>query len=50
MIVLEHDHTREVMTMGIDPANKHAIFLNKSEPRCRLSCASNCASETVAPS
>lgn len=31
MIILEHDHTRQIMTMWIDPADDHAIFLDQSE-------------------
>lgn len=31
MVIFEHDHTRQIVTMGIDPADDHTIFLDQSE-------------------
>ena len=31
MIIFQHDHAREIMTMGINPSNQHAIFFNQSK-------------------
>ena len=31
MVILEHDHTRQIMTMWVDSTNDHAIFLDQSE-------------------
>lgn len=32
MIVLEHDHAREIMAVRIDSSYKHPVFLDKSKP------------------
>jgi hypothetical protein len=35
VIILEHNHTREVITMGVNSAHQHAIFLDYPEPCLR---------------
>jgi hypothetical protein len=31
VIVLEHHHRRQVIPMGVDAADEHAVLLNESE-------------------
>lgn len=33
MIILKHNHTREIMTMRINASNKHGILFHKAKPR-----------------
>ena len=33
VVVLEHDHRTEVMSVGIDPADKHTVLFDKAKPR-----------------
>ena len=33
MIILEHDHARQIVSVRVDPAHKHAILLH--EPKSR---------------
>ncbi len=36
MVVLEHDHAREVVPVGVDPADEHPVLLDETEARRRL--------------
>lgn len=36
VVVFEHDHARQVVSMCIDPTDEHAVFLDEAEARCRL--------------
>lgn len=41
MVILEHDHTGEIVAVTVDPAYEHAVLLHESEARRRLARASN---------
>lgn len=43
MIIFQHDHTAQIMSMWIDSPNHHTVFLNGSESRCSLSSTGNCS-------
>lgn len=45
MIILEHDHTTQVIPMRIDPSNEHTILFYHSKSRRRLSSSGNDALE-----
>ena len=32
MIILEHDHARQVVSVGVDPSDQHPILLDQPEP------------------
>lgn len=36
MVVLEHDHAREVVAVGVDPADEHPVLFDEAEARRRL--------------
>lgn len=36
VVVLEHDHARQVVPVRVDPADEHAVFLDEPEARRRL--------------
>ena len=37
VIVLEHDHTAQIVSMGINTPYHHSVLLHQPETRCRLS-------------
>ena len=32
MVILEHNHARQVVSMGVDASDQHTIFLDEPEP------------------
>lgn len=36
MIILEHDHARQIVSVRVDPAHEHPVLLHEPEPRRRL--------------
>ena len=34
VVVLEHNHGTKIVSMRIDPADKHAVLFDKAKPRC----------------
>lgn len=36
VIVFQHDHTRKIVSVRVNPAHDHPILLYQSEPRCSL--------------
>ena len=37
MVVLEHDHATEIVSVRVDAADHHAVFLDETEPGGGLS-------------
>ena len=36
MVVLEHDHARQIVPVRVDPADEHPVLLDEPEARRRL--------------
>ncbi len=49
MIVLEHDHAREVVPVRVHPADEHPVLLDEPEPRRRLARARHDPREPTRP-
>jgi hypothetical protein len=49
MIILEHDHAAQIVSVGIDTPNHHPVLFHKPESRCRLSCSSYRTFPTALP-
>lgn len=49
VVVLEHDHAREVVPVRVDPAHKHRVLLDEAEPGRRLARAHDDAAVPEAP-
>jgi len=47
VVVLEHDHAREVVPVRVDTSHQHSVFLDQPETRCSLPGASYGALEPV---
>ena len=48
MVVLEHDHRREVVSVSVDSTDEHAILFHKSKAGSRLASACDDSGEAIA--